>query len=165
MVCSSCKDLELEYAKELQSHVDLKADLERIKKFSPEQQATAVAELQKRLEWARVTGHVPPTGVLSDGGRRFKDHYLRHRKLIEDLLGKKYPKWKGDEGAEFARDLTSLINGNRLALVGRGTLAKDQPWSWIYRGEGLTLVLRQDGSFWTLLESGKGMDLAIEMVR
>lgn len=165
VICSSCAELELKYAKELSSHADLKADLERIKKLDPEQQATAAAELQKRLEWARSTGHVPPAHVQSDGGRRFKDHYLRHRKLVEDLLGKKYPKWKGDQGAEFTRDLTSLINSGRLALVGRGTLAKGEPWAWIYRGEGLSLVLRQDGSFWTLLESGKGMDLAIEMIR
>jgi hypothetical protein len=36
--------------------------------------------------------------------------------------------------------------------------------SYIYEGEGLTLVLRQDGTFWTLLESGTGMAATIKYV-
>ena len=102
---------------------------------------------------------------MGPGGTAFKSHYISHKKLLEDLLDKKYAKWKDDNGAEFLKDLTDLVKSNRLVLAGRGTLKKDQPWAWIYRGEGLTLVLRQDGSFWTLLESGKGLDQGIVMIR
>jgi phage-related protein len=167
MVCTICEEIAERYARELADNPALARELESIRELERSgargsEVAERAAELQKKIELSR-SGHAPPTEVRSEGVR-FKDHYLRHRKLLEDLLGKKYPKWKGDEGAEFLRDLKSLLDSNRLKLVGRGTLAKGEPWAWIYRGEGVTLVLRQDGSFWTLLKTGEGLDKAIVML-
>lgn len=34
----------------------------------------------------------------------------------------------------------------------------------IYRGQGLTIVTKTNGEWVTLLQSGEGMDLAIQMV-
>ena len=45
-----------------------------------------------------------------------------------------------------------------------GTLNKTAGPGHILRGEGLTLVLKPNGEFWTLLESGEGLDLAIQMI-
>ncbi|MFD8910685.1 hypothetical protein [Streptomyces sp. NPDC059575] len=97
-------------------------------------------------------------------GKNFKQHYLKHRALLEKILGKKYPKWKDDEGAEFLGDLFELVTSGRLRYEGLGTLKKDTPAGLIFRGEGLTLVLETSGNFWTLLESGKAMDIGIIMV-
>ncbi|HEX8626755.1 MAG TPA: hypothetical protein VF755_01105 [Catenuloplanes sp.] len=96
---------------------------------------------------------------------RFKKHYLDHRALLEKALGKTYPKWKGDEGAEFLNDLHEMVKSGKLKYNGLGTLAKDQPAGHVFRGEGVTLVLRTNGEFWTLLTTGAGKDLAIVMVK
>jgi hypothetical protein len=80
------------------------------------------------------------------------------------VLEKRYPKWQEDNGAGFLTDLDGLISSGRLPYRGKGTLKINTPVSYIYEGEGLTLVLRQDGSFWTLLESGTGMAATIKYV-
>ena len=93
-----------------------------------------------------------------------KEHYLKHRSLLEKVLKKKYPKWQEDSGAGFLADLDEMISSGRLQYRGKGTLKINTPVSHIYEGEGLTLVLRQDASFWTLLESGTGMAATIKYV-
>ncbi len=62
------------------------------------------------------------------------------------------------------RDLQGLIDDGVLQYEGLGTLNKGADPAKIYRGEGLTLVLTEAGEFWTLLTSGEGMDLAIQMI-
>ena len=46
--------------------------------------------------------------------------------MLEDVLGRKYPKWKDDEGATFLIDLLEMIRGGKLAYKGMGTLNKPQ---------------------------------------
>ncbi|WP_330288905.1 hypothetical protein [Streptomyces sp. NBC_00576] len=57
-----------------------------------------------------------------------------------------------------------MIRSGKLAHKGMGTLNKTAGPGLIFRGEGLTLVLKALGEFWTLLKSGAGMDLKIVMV-
>jgi hypothetical protein len=94
---------------------------------------------------------------------RFKDHVIRHKPVLEKALGRKLANWSETHGADFIQELERLKASGDLTYVGKGTLGKGQPWAYIYRGRGLTLVQRQTGEFWTLFESGKGKDLAIQI--
>jgi uncharacterized protein DUF4157 len=105
-----------------------------------------------------------PSSVRRGPSETIKEHYLKHRSLLEKVLKKRYPKWQEDNGLNFLNDLDELISSGRLRYRGKGTLKINTPVSHIYEGEGLTLVLRQDGSFWTLLESGTGMAATIKYV-
>ena len=106
----------------------------------------------------------PPCLKAITAGKNFKQHYLKHKALLERVLNKKYPKWKEDEGRTFLTDLFEMVRSGRLKYDGLGTLKKDQPAALVFRGEGLTLVLETNGNFWTLLESGKAMDIGIMML-
>ncbi len=60
-------------------------------------------------------------------------------------------------------DLSELVNSGKVKKIGQSTLQKDGEVGTVYRGNGLTLVVRQDGSYWTLLEnSGTGLDKVID---
>ncbi|WP_238282018.1 RHS repeat-associated core domain-containing protein, partial [Yersinia wautersii] len=116
-------------------------------------------------------GWVDPLGLTAcsiSAGKNFKDHFIRHKDIIERYLGKKYPKWKASEGAEFLKDIEMLRDGGKLIHVGQGTIKKGQPVMEIYRGEGMTYVSKKlpNGTeeFVTLIESGKGMDLGIVLL-
>ncbi|NGN67048.1 hypothetical protein G5C51_24460, partial [Streptomyces sp. A7024] len=98
--------------------------------------------------------------VAEGDKKKFKAHFLKHKKLIEDALGKKYQKLKED-GPRFREDIAKAIKDGEFELVGKGTLKKDEPEGLIYRGKGVTVVLHEDGSFWTALESGQAMDKSI----
>ncbi len=106
--------------------------------------------------------------ILADGryitpGKKFKDHFIRHKGLLENILGKKYPKYK-THGAEFLSDVGKVIEDGTVSMVGRGTLKKGQPVLNIFRGKGLTIATKPDGEFVTILETGKGMDLGIQFI-
>ncbi|MFG1839505.1 DUF6531 domain-containing protein [Micromonospora sp. NPDC049175] len=111
---------------------------------------------------------IDPLGLIPypniTAGKNFKDHYLRHRSLLAKALDKTYPKWKGDFGKEFLDDLHGMVTSDRLNLEGLGRIPRGAEDAHIFRGEGLTLVTKTDGEFWTLLESGTGMDLGITML-
>ncbi|MBF5006797.1 RHS repeat-associated core domain-containing protein [Diaphorobacter caeni] len=98
-------------------------------------------------------------------GKNFKDHFIRHKGILEKLLGKKYPKWKDGEGIDMLKDIEKMKQEGRLVHVGQGTLKKDQPPMEIYRGDGVTYVGKKlpngNEEFVTILESGKGMDNGI----
>jgi hypothetical protein len=96
--------------------------------------------------------------------KKFKDHFLRHKKLVEDALGTKYKKLKED-GPRFREDIAKAIKDGTFELVGKGTLKKGEPEGLIYRGKGVTVVLRENGDFWTALKSGEGMDTGIEITK
>ena len=107
---------------------------------------------------------IDPLGLSCTPGKNFKDHFIRHKKLLEAKLGKRYPKWKAGGGTDFLKDLDEMVAKGRLKHAGKGTLKKGQPAVDIFRGDGLTLVTKPGGEFVTLLESGKGMDTAIQML-
>ncbi|MET7860849.1 polymorphic toxin-type HINT domain-containing protein [Streptomyces sp. NPDC005318] len=96
--------------------------------------------------------------------KKFKDHFLRHKKLIEDALGTKYKKLKED-GPRFREDIAKAVKDGTFELVGKGTLKKGEPEGLIYRGKGVTIVLRENGDFWTALKSGEGLDTGIEITK
>ena len=115
--------------------------------------------------------YVDPLGLTAcsiSAGKNFKDHFIRHKDILEKYLGKKYPKWKTSEGAEFLKDIEMLRDSGKLTHVGQGTIKKGQPVMEIYRGEGMTYVSKKlpNGTeeFVTLIESGKGMDLGIVLL-
>ena len=95
-------------------------------------------------------------------GVNFKDHFIRHKNLLENVLNKKYPKFKTDLGKEFITDLSEMIKSGRLKYTGMSTLAKGQDYLMIFRGEGLTAAVKLDGEWVTLLKAGEGMDLGID---
>ncbi|ACZ07326.1 Uncharacterised protein [Sebaldella termitidis] len=77
-------------------------------------------------------------------GKNFKDHFLRHKKLLEKITGEKYSKFKEHD---------------------QGTLNATNIRYNIYRGEGITIVTKSDGEWVTILESGKGMDKNIKFIQ
>ncbi|WP_162929098.1 polymorphic toxin-type HINT domain-containing protein [Streptomyces sp. YIM 130001] len=96
--------------------------------------------------------------------KKFKDHYQRHKQLVGDALGKKYKKLK-DDGPAFREDISKGIKDGTFDLVGKGTLKKGEPEGLVYRGRGVTIVLRENGDFWTALKSGEGLDNGIEITK
>ena len=95
--------------------------------------------------------------------KNFKDHFIRHKSLLEKVTGKKYSKYK-THGQEFLDDIGKIIDDGTVEYVGKGTLKKGQPAVNIYRGNGITIATIDDGEFITILESGKGLDLAIQII-
>ncbi|MEU8184125.1 RHS repeat-associated core domain-containing protein, partial [Micromonospora sp. NPDC049047] len=119
------------------------------------------------------TFEVDPLGLIPypaiTPGKNFRRHYLNHRALLAKVLDKTYPKVKVEEragglGREFLTDLDEMVKSDRFKLEGLGRLPLAAEDAHIFRGEGLTLVTKTDGEFWTLLKSGERMDLHIEML-
>ncbi|MHB9859387.1 hypothetical protein [Streptomyces sp. YIM S03343] len=96
--------------------------------------------------------------------KKFKDHFQRHKKVVEDALGTKYKKL-GEDGPRFLSDIRENIKNGTFQLVGKGTLKKGEPEALIYRGRGVTIVLRENGDFWTALKTGEGLDTAIVITK
>ncbi|MFG2619389.1 hypothetical protein ACGFXC_17440 [Streptomyces sp. NPDC048507] len=108
---------------------------------------------------------VPPCITkITPGGNKWKDHWTRKRVYMERLLGKKYPKWKEDEGAELLDDMLGRITGGHWKFKGIATIKVNEPAGYVFQGDGLTLILRLDGSFYTLLEDGSGMITGLQWV-
>ncbi|WGU92299.1 hypothetical protein QJQ58_17100 [Paenibacillus dendritiformis] len=107
----------------------------------------------------------PPEGKgnLITSGKNFKDHFIRHKGILEKALGTKYPKYK-THGDAFLKDIGKIIDDGTVSFVGKGTLKKDGEVLNIYRGNGMTVATKPNGEFVTLLEMGKGMDLSILFV-
>lgn len=111
-------------------------------------------------------GLIDPWGLCSIvPGKNLKDHFIRHKGILEKYFPKKYPKWKDGGGNELLKDIEDLVGSGELKHVGQGTFKKGQPAMEIYRGKGMTYIGKKlpDGTeeFVTLIESGKGMDLGI----
>ncbi len=97
-------------------------------------------------------------------GKKFKQHFLDHKKLLENVTGKKYPKLKED-GPRFLEDIGKIIDDKTVEYVGKGTLKKGEAVCDIYRGKGITVVIKSNGEWSTILETGSGLDKAIEFVK
>ncbi|MBC6456733.1 polymorphic toxin-type HINT domain-containing protein [Actinomadura sp. HBU206391] len=103
----------------------------------------------------------PPSGPITGGvPAKFRDHFQRHKALLEAITGKKYKKFKED-GPTFLKDLDDMIKNGTLKYEGPGSMKKGTEWGYVFRNDQVTLVLNKDGSFRTLLERGKGIDLSI----
>jgi RHS repeat-associated core domain protein len=100
-------------------------------------------------------------------GKNFKKHFLNHKKLIEELTGKKYRKLR-ENGPEFLDDIHELIDNGTLQHVGKGTLKKDGDVLDIFRSDNVTVAIKDlgegVGEWVTALERGKGMDTAIQFL-
>ncbi|EAV2691422.1 TPA: RHS repeat-associated core domain-containing protein, partial [Salmonella enterica subsp. houtenae serovar O:57:z4,z32:-] len=57
------------------------------------------------------------TGCSIKPGKNFKDHFIRHKDILEKYFGKKYPKWKVDEGAEFLKKRGAISEQNQQWLT------------------------------------------------
>lgn len=85
--------------------------------------------------------------------------------MLENITHKKYPKYKqSNNGEEFLKDIDNIISNGTVNYKGLGTIKKGFEPMDIYRGNGVTLVRKTDGEFVTLIESGQGMDLGIQML-
>ncbi|WP_051833233.1 Flp family type IVb pilin [Streptomyces sp. NRRL S-646] len=133
---------------------DAKKEAEEARKQADEADEAAGRMTREEVEAARK-----PTVGQGDP-RKFKDHFLRHKKLVEDALGTKYKKLKED-GPRFLEDIEDNIKNGTFKLVGKGTLKKGEPEGLIYRGRGVTIVLHENGNYWTALKSGEGLDTSI----
>ena len=121
-------------------------------------------EPPQKAEPLQISGSSGSGGPITlTEGASFKKHFLSKKKLLGDFLGKQYPKFKTD-GPIFLQDIANLINNGTVTFVGQGTLKKGQPPVNIYRGNGLTVITKPNGEWVTLLETGKGMDLGIQMI-
>ncbi|ASA20281.1 hypothetical protein B9T62_05390 [Paenibacillus donghaensis] len=99
--------------------------------------------------------------TIITAGKNFKDHFIRHKGILENALGTKYAKYK-THGDAFLNDIGKIIDDGTVKLVGKGTLKKDGEVLNIYKGNGMTVATKANGEFVTLIESGKGMDLNIQ---
>jgi hypothetical protein len=97
-------------------------------------------------------------------GKNFKEHFIAKRPLLEKALGNRFGKLKEGGGDEFLKALADAIENGTFKYIGRGTLKKGMEAMNIYRGLGLTVVTKMNGEWVTLLESGQGLDLAIQML-
>ncbi len=88
---------------------------------------------------------------------------IRHRGILENALGTKYPKFK-THGQQFLNDIGKVIDDGTVEFIGQGTLKKGQEAMNIYQGNGMTIVTKTNGEFVTLLKSGEGMDLGIQFI-
>jgi hypothetical protein len=93
-------------------------------------------------------------------GKNFKTHFLRHKKLLEKVTGKRYSK-VAEDGPKFLKDIGKLIDNETVKFVGQGTLNRDSDLLNIFRGKGITIAVKPNGEWVTILESGKGMDINI----
>ncbi|MFE2418541.1 hypothetical protein [Streptomyces hokutonensis] len=126
-------------------------------------QADEADEAAGRMTKEEVEAAKKPT-VSQGDPKKFKDHFLRHKKLIEDALGTKYKKLKED-GPRFLQDIEANIKNGTFKLVGKGTLKKGEAEGLIYRGKGVTVVLHENGDFWTVLKSGEGLDTSLQITK
>ena len=106
----------------------------------------------------------PTPSVSVSPGKNFKEHFISKRPLLEKALGIKLGKLKDGGGDELLKVLTGNIKNGTFKFAGRGTLKKGMEVMNIYRGHGLTVVIKTSGEWVTLLETGEGLDLAIMMV-
>lgn len=103
------------------------------------------------------------SGFKVIAGKNFKDHFIRHKAILEKATGNKYPKYKS-HGDIFLDDIGKIIDNGTVQYEGLGTIKKGFEPMNIYRGKDITIVTKTDGEFVTILEKGKGMDTAIQMV-
>ena len=121
-----------------------------------------IEALRKQRE--KIVGGILKNTKKISSGKNFKDHFLRHKKLLEKITGKKYSKFK-EHGQEFLDDIGKLINDETVKYAGQGTLNATNIRYNIYRGEGITIVTKSDGEWVTILESGKGIDKNIKFIQ
>ncbi|HEY9892650.1 MAG TPA: hypothetical protein V6D37_12785, partial [Candidatus Sericytochromatia bacterium] len=100
-------------------------------------------------------------GTTLTKGKNFKDHFIRHKGHLEKVLGKKYPKFKTDAD-EFVADLSEMIGSGRMKYEGISTMKKGADPVFVYRGEGLTAVFKNNGEWVSLLETGQGIELGLD---
>jgi hypothetical protein len=118
--------------------------------------------------------HQLQANVLSTASRlgqgdavKFEQHFKDHRDLLMKATGKHFPvSSQGEVG--FLTELRNLVATRRLQLVGAATLAKDQPIVYVLRGfvgvSQLTLIMKTNGDFQTLIRAGEGLDLKMRMI-
>ncbi|MEU0670216.1 hypothetical protein ABZ508_32975 [Streptomyces lavendulocolor] len=106
----------------------------------------------------------PPCLTKIGTNKNWKAHWQSKKSIMETHLGKKYPKWKEDEGAEMLDDWLEMIKSGRLKFQGVATIKKDQPPALIFQGEDLTLVLDMSGTFWSLLKGDTGFVKSLQWI-
>lgn len=103
-------------------------------------------------------------GVAIMAGPNFRNHFLDHKALLRPITGKNYRTLK-EGGPEFFQDLTDLVDDGTLVFDGVGNIPGGGTTpALVYRGQGVTLVTKMDGEFWTLLKTGERMEPNIQMV-
>lgn len=52
-----------------------------------------------------------------------------------------------------------------MPYIGQGTLKKGEDIANIYRGSGVTIAIKPNGEFITILKTGEGLDLGIQLIK
>ena len=143
-------------------------------------------QIEQKVETQRHTGHgereqqraedfvmeakkepidfsVTSGGTTLTTGKNFKDHFLRHKKLLEEALGTNYRKLKADS-PRFLEDIAKIIDNGTVKYIGMGEYKEGFPPAKIYRGNGMTIIVKPSGEWVTLLKSGTGMDSKIKII-
>lgn len=102
--------------------------------------------------------------TIITAGKNFKEHFINHRHLLENVLGKKYPRYK-THAEEFLKDVGKVIDEGIVKYVGKGTLKKGQAVVKAYRGNGISVFIKENNEFVTLLKSGEGLDKAFQLIK
>ena len=102
-------------------------------------------------------------GTTLTTGNNFKDHFLSKKKNLGDYLDTNYRKL-GIDSPRFLEDIAKITDDKTVEFIGLGTYKKGVPPANIYRGNGLTVIVKPSGEWVTLLKSGEGMDTAIKLI-
>jgi hypothetical protein len=122
-----------------------------------------------RLEIGQLAASVVAKGSRLGRGDpiKFEQHFKDHRDLVQKAAGTKYPISPAGQTA-FLNDLSGFIASRRLQPIGAGTLARGEPIAYVFRGlvgtAGLTLVMKPNGDWQTVLRSGEGLDLRLRFL-
>lgn len=92
---------------------------------------------------------------------KFDQHFKDHRDLLIKAVGKPFP--VSNEGKlAFLEELRNQTIAQNIRPIGAATLAKHQPIVYVLRGNvgtaRLTLVMKPNGDFQTLVRSNEGLD-------
>jgi len=121
------------------------------------------------LEINRLMGNVVAKGSHLGRGdpSKFQQHFKDHRDLLARATGNAYPVSPAGETA-FLNELSNLIASRRLQPIGAATLNRGEPIVYVFRGTvgvaRLTLIMKPNGDWQTILRSGEGMDLKMRFL-
>jgi len=102
------------------------------------------------------------TRLAAGNPLKFDVHFKDHRDLLIKAVNKPFPISPEGKNA-FLLELRNQVVVRNLQPIGAATLAKDQPIVYVLRGNvgtaRLTLVMKPNGDFQTIVRSNEGLDL------
>lgn len=104
------------------------------------------------------------TRLAEGNSLKFDQHFKDHRDLLIKAVESPFPISPEGKNA-FLLELRKQVFHQNLRPIGAATLARDQPIVYVLRGNvgtaRLTLVMKPNGDFQTLVRSNEGLDKRI----